>query len=210
VMDPSSEVSIKYGVTDITKYGKTAEVSEIHVHDQYSAGIYPRNDIATIILSSPILYSETASPIDLAETDSGNYAGEDAMVSGWGCVLEGGSVSKILQAVQVPVITNEVCTDRYGSSAITDDMLCAGYLPVGDKGPCKGDSGGPMVSKKGEQIGVVSCGRECARPGVYTRVSTLNEWISQHSISVKMNSCRILTYIQAAIVVLLTCNNYYV
>ncbi len=48
----------------------------------------------------------------------------------------------------------------------------------------QGDSGGPMVSRQSSvwvQSGIVSFGTGCARPelpGVYTRVSRYQEWIS--------------------------------
>ncbi|XP_014678021.1 PREDICTED: trypsin alpha-like [Priapulus caudatus] len=83
-----SRFSIKYGVTDKTSSGKTAGVSKINVHDEYS-GESVTNDIATMILSSTIAYSETASAVMLAGTNSGTYAGEDAVVSGWGLTEEG-------------------------------------------------------------------------------------------------------------------------
>ncbi|XP_014669797.1 PREDICTED: trypsin-7-like [Priapulus caudatus] len=178
-----SSFYIKHGVTDIRNNGNTPGVRKIHTHGSYGDYNGMDNDVATMILSSTISYSETASPIGLAGTNSGSYAGEDAMVSGWGSVREGGYISNILQAVQVPVITNALCKKQYGSSSITDDMLCAGY-PEGGKDACQGDSGGPMISKNGgQQIGVVSWGRGCARPGyagVYARVSTFYEWITLH------------------------------
>jgi len=49
---------------------------------------------------------------------------------------------------------------------------------------CQGDSGGPLVAKlqgKFVQVGVVSWGHSCADgvfPGVYTKVSSYNEWIN--------------------------------
>ncbi|XP_029978083.1 serine protease 27-like [Sphaeramia orbicularis] len=67
-------------------------------------------------------------------------------------------------------------------------MICAGLLE-GGKDSCQGDSGGPMVSKQGSvwvQSGIVSFGFGCARPnlpGVYSRVSQYESWISSHITS---------------------------
>ncbi|TNN24233.1 Trypsin-1 [Liparis tanakae] len=91
-------------------------------------------------------------------------------------------VSQInLQQVQVPVVSNSQCRNTYPS--LTNNMVCAG-LDEGQKDSCQGDSGGPLVSKNSSlwvQAGVVSFGIGCARPdtpGVYTRVSRYQTWIS--------------------------------
>ena len=60
-----------------------------------------------------------------------------------------------------------------------DDLLCAGSR-VGNQGPCRGDSGGPimiqdLVSQKWTQIGMVAGGvRDCGDPDypeIYTRLN---------------------------------------
>jgi secreted trypsin-like serine protease len=90
-------------------------------------------------------------------------------VTGWGTLKEDGKPSCILQEVDVPVLTNEVCTQQtnYTAKMITDNMMCAGYPGVGMKDSCQGDSGGPMAAlradKRYELIGVVSWGNGCAR-----------------------------------------------
>ncbi|XP_062382941.1 trypsin-1-like [Sardina pilchardus] len=102
----------------------------------------------------------------------------------WGTIEEGGSISDVLQQVEVPVVDNELC-DELLSTSITEHMICAG-LPEGGKDSCQGDSGGPMVTNvKNEwvQSGVVSFGFGCARPnlpGVYARVSQYEDWINSH------------------------------
>lgn len=57
-------------------------------------------------------------------------------------------------------------------------MFCAGYME-GKRDACIGDSGGPLVLN-GAQIGIVSFGKGCAerdRPGVYTNVAAVREWV---------------------------------
>merc|ERR1719336_1978656 len=51
-------------------------------------------------------------------------------VSGWGTTTEGGSLARVLQKVDVPVVSDEHCRDSYGQSDITDSMICAGNLEM--------------------------------------------------------------------------------
>ncbi|XP_063725508.1 trypsin-2-like [Symsagittifera roscoffensis] len=75
--------------------------------------------------------------------------------------------------------------------AITDKMICAGYLR-GGVDTCRGDGGGPLVTIgchggaycNYELLGIASytsgCGRP-NRPGVYTKMNTFVEWLSYYS-----------------------------
>ena len=69
------------------------------------------------------------------------------------------------------------CQRAYGSIFEPSQHVCAGQ-PNGGKGPCAGDSGGPLYVKTANgpvQYGIVSFGNECALakyPGVYARLST--------------------------------------
>jgi len=143
------------------------------------------NDVAILTLEDSVEYSSTIQPICLA---AGNnlFINNKVTVAGWGTLSEGGSQPATLMKVDVEVWTNEACRKSYGSSApggITKHMLCAS-LPNQDS--CSGDSGGPLFScpRNGQctQIGIVSWGIGCAKreyPGVYTRVTEMQAWISK-------------------------------
>lgn len=83
-----------------------------------------------------------------------------------------------LQVVNVPVSSHEYCAQAY--EGIDDNtMLCAGDSQYDS---CVGDSGGPLLTSTGEQVGVVSFGEGCAKagkPGVYARVSYVISWIRE-------------------------------
>lgn len=102
-------------------------------------------------------------------------------------------MTNILQQVQVPVISNAECKEKYTKLGRTyedisfsDVVLCAGFTE-GGKDSCQGDSGGPMmIPMKTDdkfpfyQIGINSYGIGCARPnvpGVYTNVRSFVDWI---------------------------------
>lgn len=124
-----------------------------------------------------------------------DFVGYQPFVAGWGKTQETGKSASILQEVQIPVLTNEVCRDRYtkigklvSQKQFDNAVLCAGVL-AGGQDSCQGDSGGPLMVPSiidGKivyyQIGIVSYGIGCARadvPGVYTRVQTFVDWIQR-------------------------------
>ena len=111
-----------------------------------------------------------------------------AWAVGWGATEEDGYAADILQEVDLPIMTNDKCKQKYKHDYIGPKMLCAGW-DAGQKDACQGDSGGPLYYTKGSkviQVGVVSWGRGCARkdsPGVYSMVSKYIDWIKNNTDS---------------------------
>lgn len=73
-------------------------------------------------------------------------------VAGWGRTVEGGQPANILQELQLPILPNTECADRYKAigklispKQFDKAVICAGYLE-GGKDSCQGDSGGPLMS----------------------------------------------------------------
>merc|ERR1712174_192262 len=141
-------------------------VAEVGLHEDYNS-FNINNDICMLTLDGTI--------------SMGANVGTISILSGWGTTTEGGSLARVLQKVDVPVVSDEHCRDSYGQSDITDSMICAG-LDQGGKDSCQGDSGGPFMCGN-ELSGVVSWGYGCAEagyPGVYTQTSYFIDWINSH------------------------------
>ncbi|MEU6315517.1 serine protease [Streptomyces sp. NPDC047014] len=128
-------------------------------------------DWALIKLAKPI----NLPTLKIAETkayDNGTFT-----VAGWGAAREGGGQQRYLLKATVPFVSDASCKAAY-SDLVPGEELCAGF-DQGGVDTCQGDSGGPMFRRDDAgawlQVGIVSWGNGCARPGypgVYTEVST--------------------------------------
>ncbi|SEE62314.1 LPXTG-motif cell wall anchor domain-containing protein [Jiangella alba] len=143
------------------------------------------NDWALVQLSEEVP-AEVATPVDIVSDDSFD-ASETFRVIGWGATSEGGDASDVLLEVDVPGVSDDECVAAYeaiGIQTSPEVELCAGDLEQGGVDSCQGDSGGPLlVEENGEylQVGVVSWGEGCARPGipgVYTQLSAVTDSIA--------------------------------
>lgn len=75
---------------------------------------------------------------------SKNFVGYMPFVAGWGKTSEGGKTANVLQELQVPVLENDICKDRYkkqkrllSEKQFNDNILCAGVL-TGGQDSCQG------------------------------------------------------------------------
>lgn len=164
------------------------EVKRSYIHKENSSSKYTY-DIALLELKNPIDFEATGlRPIPMvtpAQEELGALSeGVMSTVLGWGATREGGSVSRLMRMVEVPLVSNEVANAPTSyNGQIDDSMLVAGYAE-GKKDACQGDSGGPLVIEgtDGSPVlaGVVSWGRGCARAkyyGVYANVAKAYPWI---------------------------------
>ncbi|XP_059611209.1 transmembrane protease serine 9-like [Phlebotomus argentipes] len=170
------------------------------------------SDISIILLQQTIPFSLNIHAICIPTQPpvlTRNFEGYSPFVAGWGRTQEGGKSATVLQELQLPVLKNSECMERYrdvrkliSDKQFDDGVLCAGFLE-GGKDSCQGDSGGPlMIPIRSDgvflyyQIGVVSYGIGCARaniPGVYTRVQTYSQWI-QDQVANNIKECPLVRY----------------
>ncbi|NXX21403.1 TM11E protease, partial [Podargus strigoides] len=161
-------------------------VRRIIIHERYSDVVYDHEyDVAVVELASPIEFTSDVHSVCLPEASHIFPENTSCFVTGWGALKNDGYGVNELRQAEVKIISTATCNRRqvYGG-AITDGMLCAGYLE-GQVDACQGDSGGPLVHANSRGIwylvGIVSWGDECAKenkPGVYTRVTFYRNWIN--------------------------------
>lgn len=156
------------------------EVVSIIMHERYGMGQgFSANDVALLKLSRQVNPDYI-----IPRATSGDFSGETCTISGWG-VTEEGSLSDLLQKVEVEVLTDKECKQKMESlrSSVNADVhICVFGRQDGGAGACNGDSGGPLVCN-GKLAGVTSWGiRGChadgvvSYPSVYARLTTYDQW----------------------------------
>jgi transmembrane serine protease 11D len=180
VREDPTRVDVVAGTTQYAIGGERLKVAAIHKHPNYN-GATMDNDFALLQLQAP---STMGKAIQLAGAETEVADGTEACVSGWGATAEGSPGSIDLLGAMVPVVSNAVCNQPQSYNGdILPSMLCAGHA-AGGIDSCQGDSGGPLstnIEGKNTLFGVVSWGEGCARRlkyGVYSRISTVTEWIA--------------------------------
>ncbi|XP_022648505.1 serine proteinase stubble-like [Varroa jacobsoni] len=157
-----------------------------YVHPQYNFFTY-ENDLALLKMDKSLQYMPHVAAICLPPDTTGNLVGQNATVTGWGRLNEGGVLPSLLQEVQVPIVSNEKCKTMFQAAGrnefIPSIFMCAGY-ENGGKDSCQGDSGGPLqvrdTSGRWMLAGIISWGIGCAEPnlpGVCTRITKFKPWI---------------------------------
>jgi secreted trypsin-like serine protease len=180
-------IRVLMGSADLTK-ARTVEVSKVIIHPNYAKGARP-NNIALLQLKSPVelpvlsISRRPARTVLRAEEGTGS-----AVVAGWGTLVEGGRMDRVMRHLTVRRIANEDCNRPEGyDGKVTNTEICAASV-FNKVDACQGFSGAPMISfdAKGRQfaVGLVAWGEGCARkdkPTVYVDIGSYIDWIEQHT-----------------------------
>ncbi|XP_013421764.1 tryptase-2 [Lingula anatina] len=163
-----------------------ARVSRIIKHEQYqSDGPGFPNDIALLKLSQPVQFTRYIQPACLPTVNTVFTPSDECWILGWG-ETKGTGESNVLRELRLDITPNTNCSamwSKYPHSGprVWPFHICVG---VGGNGTCNGDSGGPLMCKKGNQwmtVGVSSWAmRDCVTPGfpaVYSRITSYLPWI---------------------------------
>jgi secreted trypsin-like serine protease len=153
--------------------GQLRSVRYVFIHPRYNPPKYAY-DAAVLKLYSPV---KGIKPIKLATAKQNRLElpGHTLRAAGWGSRSEGGNIqfSDRMRVVSLPVVSDRRAKRAYSSAYSPSLMVAAGAK---GKDACQGDSGGPLFNpgSTSTQVGIVSFGRGCARPGfpgVYTEVN---------------------------------------
>merc|ERR1711971_308516 len=167
---------------------KTIAVERVIKRPDYDTNSV-NNDIALLRLAEDVDMTSTIVPACLPSTNSQQYTGWQAVVSGWGTTSSGGATSDVLKETSQTILANTAaeCVQGAGgpgsTAVVPGTKLCA-YKQGTDS--CQGDSGGPLVVMEGGRwtvVGVISYGFDCAKPGfagVYARVTNYLSWIQSN------------------------------
>lgn len=161
-------------------------VSRVVVHEKYNGATY-QNDIALIEMKKHTGKKEceliNSVPACVPWSPYLFRPNDRCIISGWGREKDNQRVYS-LRWGEVDLIGN--CSQFYPGRYYEKEMQCAGTSD-GSIDACKGDSGGPLVCKDVNNVtyvwGIVSWGENCGKPefpGVYTRVASYFDWISNY------------------------------
>jgi hypothetical protein len=190
---------VRLGVQDISRddkqEGQTFKIDRIVRHAKYEA--VPRltlpnmytNDIALvhIVDDGPARPRDPARIREIPLYHGPAVAGGTAVVGiGWGTSTSTDKTVPNALLLKVGLETMELgkCQNLpgYGPQKVHDRVTCATNP---GRNTCKGDSGGPIILKRGTPtlIGVISWGKgRCSgdgKPAIYTRVDRYYDWIQQ-------------------------------
>ena len=118
-----------------TNDGETITRKKEMKHPQYNSNTM-NNDFALVFLEKG-----TTERVDFVKLNQDNLypaAGSTARSMGWGTTSSGGSSSNVLREVDLPLITNSDCDQKYPSYDIYSSNICT-FQPGKDS--CQGDSG---------------------------------------------------------------------
>ncbi|KAK7070345.1 Tryptase gamma [Halocaridina rubra] len=165
-----------------------AKVSSAVIHPEFSYQTL-QNDIAILKLTQKVTFTDRIRPICLPNSEF-DLKEEEVIVTGWG-KNEASKLQSKLHLLTAKVVSTHQCDRRWSTQGaskgfIVNSMMC---MDATNGDSCNGDSGGPSVyehpSGSGNyvQVGIVSFGSSSCNepdlPGVYTKVSYYQKWISK-------------------------------
>ncbi|RZF48815.1 hypothetical protein LSTR_LSTR003195 [Laodelphax striatellus] len=164
------------GITSVKHYDPEKDVYpviEIFLHPEYENKLPPFCDVAVIKVKGDFASHGSLAPAPLPRGPP--ETGQMCTATGWGLVNhEKKVISPDLMKVDLAIRDPYECARIYHPQVEVDTVgcVCAGYERK--KSICNGDSGGPLICRRGEVHGIASWGHakcgEGAYPSVFTKV----------------------------------------
>ncbi|XP_021141183.1 serine protease 55 isoform X1 [Columba livia] len=158
------DLTIVVGGTDLSLPLEEHKPDSLILHENFDS-VSMQNDIALILLSSPVEFTNEKMPICLPFIYDIN-TWQHCWATGWGTTSSEVAVpaSQLLQKARMKLISREQCLERMPE--LGENVVCA-ELEKGEQSSCQVDSGGPLVcsywnTMKWFQVGIVSWGEDCA------------------------------------------------
>ncbi|XP_072937681.1 trypsin CFT-1-like [Epargyreus clarus] len=156
----------------------------ITIHPNYNVRTLD-SDIAIVRSATTFVFSTSLRAASIAGANFNILDNALVWAIGWGATSYDGPRSETLRHVQIWVVNQATCISRYAELGltVTDNMLCAGWLDVGGRDQCIGDSGSPLVHNN-VIVGIRSWGQRCGLPrypGVSTRIPRFTAWITANA-----------------------------
>lgn len=188
---PARQFDVLVGTHDLRSGGRRIAVSAVHVRPGWNAFMLA-NDVALLQLRKPALVPrdlEVASRTDIP------WSGAELDLAGWGQTDDASNTfPSQLREVSVPAMSAAECSAALDEAREVFDpslpsyhtsYLCTGPIGSGGRGPCYGDSGGPLTWDTGGRhvlVGIVSWGLYCGSPetpAVFSRMANASIWVNQ-------------------------------
>ncbi|KAL0878492.1 hypothetical protein ABMA27_003586 [Loxostege sticticalis] len=177
------QLTVVYGSNRLFSGGRRINTNNVQMHGSYNTRTL-HNDVAVIVHAN-VGYTNVINRVNLA-SGSNNFAGQTATAAGYGRTGDNAGIgqNQDKRQVNMPVITNAVCQQTFGSGTVIASTLCTSG--AGGRSICPGDSGGPLTVGSGNNrqlIGISSfvSRNGCSRghPAGFARVTSFNSWIRQ-------------------------------
>ncbi|XP_037246672.1 serine protease 55-like [Falco rusticolus] len=183
------DLTVAMGGNDLSLPLEEHKPESLIIHEGFD-NTSMENDIALILLSFPIQFSNKKIPICLPFMYN-NDMWQHCWVAGWGTPSNSKTAAAeapthVLQKARMKLVSREQCLERI--PPLMENVLCA-ELEKGERGPCQVNSGGPLVcgywsTMKWFQVGIVSWGEDCAvkpNPQILVSVYSYHDWIEKET-----------------------------
>lgn len=180
---PTQQLRLVLGLHVLGEISPIYRIRKVVRHPEYKPVPHLENDLALLKLDGKVKPSRTIQPLALPRGRQMVATGTRCSLAGWGLTHQPGNLARVLQELDVHVLDTRMCNNsRFWHGNISSHMICLA-ADSKNQAPCKGDSGGPVVCKRGQVAGILSFSSEnCTdifKPPVAVAVAPYMPWIKK-------------------------------